>query len=158
MKLFFDENIGGSVPKALFAVGRSRGVRVDYPGRTRSRTWGRRIGSTDEQWITHIGKSGFLGISCNTKILANDEEREVILRESAGIVFLNDSAQEDSITTLQLILGQLDWLLWIHKEMPRPFAINLGKSGHKKVVIGDEEIANSYEPPSKRRKIEEETS
>ena len=141
MKLFCDEDFGKGVPEALRQVSRSRGIYVDYTGRTHSaRRRAQRLGATDQQWITHVGRGEFLGLSCNTKILENPEEIDTIFREKAGIVFIT-TGQEDAVDLLLLLLKELDWLLEIHENTPRPFAYTINMSRRKKQVIGEVDFA-----------------
>ena len=112
----------------------SRGISVDYVGRTqRGRKKAQRLGANDEQWITHVGRSGALGISCDKKMLENTEERSVILREKAGIVFIT-TGNEDSVKLLLLLLKELDWIRKIHAEVKRPFAFTLNYSRRRRQV------------------------
>ena len=136
MKLFFDENCGKSFPEAMRQVCPSRGISVDYVGRTqKARKRAQRLGATDEEWITHVGRSGSLGISCDKKMLENAEERAVILKEKVGIVIIT-TGSEDAVKLLLLLLKELDWLQKINKEVTRPFAFTLNLSRRKKQVLG----------------------
>ena len=135
MKLFFDENCGKGVPEAMRQVCPSRRISIDYVGRTnKAKKRAQRLGANDEQWITHVGRSGALGISCDKKMLENAEEESVILKEKAGIVFIT-TGSEDSVKLLLLLLKELDWLRIIHEEVPRPFAFTLNLSRRKKQVL-----------------------
>ena len=135
MKLFFDENCGKRFPEAMRQVCPSRGISVDYVGRAKkARKKAQRLGANDEEWITHVGQSGSLGISCDKKMLENAEERSVILREKAGIVFIT-TGSEDSVKLALLILKELGWLQKINEEVTRPFAFTLNLSRQKKKVL-----------------------
>lgn len=148
MKLFFDENFGKGVPEAIRQVCPSRGISVDYVGRTnKAKRRAQKLGATDEQWITHVGRSGALGISCDKKILENEEERFVIRTEKAGIVFVT-TGSEDSVKLLLLLLKELDWLRKIDEEVARPFAFTLNLSRQKRQVLG--EIADLTEWKNRR--------
>ena len=113
----------------------SRRISIDYVGRTKkARKRAQRIGANDEQWITYVGRSGALGISCDKKMLENAEEKSVILREKAGIVFVT-TGNEDSIKLLLLLLKELDWLRKVHEGVTRPFAFTLNLSRRKRQVF-----------------------
>ena len=134
MKLYFDENCGKGVPEALRLVCRSRGISVGYVGRTKSGRKAERLGANDEEWITYVGRSGSLGISCDKKMLENPVERSVIHKEGAGIVYIT-TGNEDSVKLLLLLLKELEWLQKVDEEVKRPFAFTLNYSRRKKQVL-----------------------
>jgi len=86
--LFFDNDIGRGVPDALHSVDiRVLSVLRRY----------RRGNTPDTRWLRDAGQNGWLVISCNKDILNVDEERELIISERVGFVFLTsgqDKARE----------------------------------------------------------------
>lgn len=119
MILFCDEDIGTKVPQALELVGLPTFSLV-------KRGW---ISKPDVEWLTEAGKRSWLALSCNKKMLLVPQERETIIRERVGIVFLT-SGEENLPKTLKLLLTKWTWLESIHLIIPRPFAFLLYPNGH----------------------------
>ena len=120
MRIFVDEDTGSSLAKALKAVG----VQVEYP--TKSLHSIIKLGAKDEDWLPIIGREGRLVLSRNTGILENEAERELVISEHVGIVFLPQHLRK--LRTLQLVMRKLDWLEIIDTE-PRPFAHRVSATG-----------------------------
>lgn len=79
LELLCDEDIGTGVPTALRAV--------DYQAFALVRLgWG---GRPDVEWLAWAGQNRYLVLSCNKKMLLVPEERDTIIREKVGLVFLN---------------------------------------------------------------------
>jgi len=98
--LFFDNDIGRGVPDALHSVDiRVLSVLRRY----------RRGNTPDTRWLRDAGQNGWLVISCNKDILNVDEERELIISERVGIVFLT-SCQDKAREILKLVLAKWSWL------------------------------------------------
>ena len=119
MILFFDNDIGRGVPDALHSV--NIGVLSVLKRYRRGNT-------PDTRWLRDAGANGWLVISCNKDILNVDEERELIISEKVGIVFLT-SGQEKAREILNLILRKWSWLEKIDREVERPFVFFLGLNG-----------------------------
>lgn len=66
------------------------------------------------------------------------EERDTIVREHVGIVFLT-SGQEHLPKVLRLILTKWEWLAQIDAQVERPFAFYLYPNGRTRRVL--------WEPP-----------
>lgn len=126
MKLFFDEDVGKGIPVAL----RSVGIRdVEFIGRDP------RLGKgiPDEIWLPFAGQHGYLAFSFNTGILYDEAQRNLLISERVGAVFLT-TGRARSIDVLRLILNEWDWLETIDVNTPRPFAYLLTLSGTKTIV------------------------
>ena len=123
MKLFFDEDTGGSVPRALRAIG----IRdSDWVGKDRCI----KPGTYNEDWLPYVGQNGYLLISCNRAILRAEAQRSILIRERLGAVFLA-SGKETRFSVLRLLLNRWQWLEAIDANEPRPFAYLLYASGMK---------------------------
>ncbi len=111
MILLCDEDIGTGVPNALTAVG--------YDARSLiGMSWG---GLPDQFWLTKAGQLGLLVLSCNKKMLKVAEERDTIIRENVGIVFLTSGEEHPPKVLLSLLKRWSDIeLLW--DTTPKPFA------------------------------------
>ncbi len=111
MILLCDEDVGTGVPKALVAVG--------YGARSlRGMSWG---GRADEFWLTRAGRLGWLVLSCNKGMLKVKAEKDTIVRERVGIVFLTTGEDYPPTVLLRLLKKWSDLeLLW--NTTPRPFA------------------------------------
>jgi hypothetical protein len=59
-------------------------------------------GTPDEEWLKDVGREGWLAISSNTRILTNDNQRQILVDEKVGIVFF---------TSGQLPRDRMLWLL-----------------------------------------------
>ncbi|MDP8922704.1 MAG: hypothetical protein M3O34_07490 [Chloroflexota bacterium] len=71
--------------------------------------------------------------SFNTGILAAQAQRELLIRERVGAVFLT-TGQERALDALRLILNQWTWLETIDAGTIRPFAYLLTMGGKKSAV------------------------
>lgn len=111
MILLCDEDVGTGVPKALTAVG--------YDARSIvGMSWG---GRPDEFWLTQAGRNEWLVFSCNKRMLKVTAERNTIIRERVGIIFLTSGEEHPRTVLLRLLQKWPDLeLLW--NTTPRPFA------------------------------------
>ncbi len=93
MILLCDEDVGTGVPKALAAVG--------YDARSMiGMSWG---GRADEFWLTKAGQQEWLVLSCNKRMLKVKAERDTIVRERVGIVFLTTGEEHPPSVLLRLL-------------------------------------------------------
>lgn len=126
MKLFFDEDVGKGIPQALRAVG----VRdVEYIGRDARLP----KGTLDESWLPFVGRQGYLVFSFNTGILYAEGQRQLLVDERVGAVFLT-AGRARAVDVLRLILNEWDWLETVDVSTPRPFAYLLTLTGRKTPV------------------------
>ncbi len=118
MILFCDEDIGTKVPDALHLVGYQTFS-------MRQKGW---LSREDTDWLTKAGQSGWLAFSSNKRMLKVIREREAIIREKVGIVFLT-SGEEYLPKVLRLLLAKWSWLELINDTELRPFAFFLYPNG-----------------------------
>lgn len=125
MKLFFDEDAGTRVAEALRVLDVAT---VEYISNRR------RIkkGTRDEDWLPVVGREGFLLLSCNIGILEAEAQRNLLIRENVGVVFL--PGQATRLQVLRLIVSKWEWLNSIHEHEPRPFAYVMALSGRVRPV------------------------
>lgn len=123
MILLCDEDIGAGVPTALHLVGYETVSMVNAG-------W---LSRPDVEWLAEAGRRGWLVLSCNKKMLQVPFERETIIREKVGIVFLT-TGQERSATVLWLLLGNWDKLAQIDADTARPFARFLSPRGRGRIT------------------------
>ena len=121
MILLCDEDIGTRVPKALTLV-RYRTMSIFQKGWA---SW------KDPKWLAIAGTKKWLVFSSNKKMLKVQEERETIIREKVGIVFLT-SGEEHLPKVLRLLLTKWEWLNYIDNNESRPFAYFLYPTGQYK--------------------------
>jgi hypothetical protein len=122
--LVCDEDVGTRIPQALKLVGLNV---LSFKDSGLSSV-------PDVQWLTDAGRRNWLVFSCNKRMLDVPVERETIIREKVGIVFLT-SGQEWLPNTLRLILTKWEWLELIDTITPRPFAYYLYPSGRARKVL-----------------------
>ena len=113
-----DEDIGSGVPHALRDVGFET-VSMSTQG------W---IGQPDEQWLAIAGQQGWLVLSANKRMLNVKEERDVIIREKVGIVYLT-TGWESPVNVLKVLLRKWDDLTLLDETEPRPFVRFLNMRG-----------------------------
>ena len=118
MILLCDEDIGTGIPQSLELVG-FEALSLAKRG------W---LSKPDTEWLTEAGQRGWLVLSCNKKMLEVPDERETIIRERVGIVFLT-SGEENLPRTLRLLLAKMEWFEAIDLLIPRPFAYFLYPRG-----------------------------
>ena len=118
MRLLCDENIGTGVPRALSLVGLEASSLYDRGWRTLA----------DTRWLGLAGRAEWLIFSCDKKMLQITEERETIIRESIGIVFLTNG-NEYPHDVLRLLLTRWKVLELLDRTEPRPFARFLSPRG-----------------------------
>ena len=118
MILLCDEDIGTGVPTALTAVG--------YDARALVRQgWG---GMPDVEWLAWAGGARMLVLSCNKKMLLVPTERQAIVNNDVGIVFLT-TGEERPARVLLTLLRRWGALEEIDSATPRPFAKLLSPNG-----------------------------
>ena len=119
MILLCDEDVGTGIPKALNLVDCKaysiHGLHWD--------------GKPDTYWLTEAGCREWLTFSYNKKILKVQSERETIIREKVGIVFLT-TGQEYSRKVLRLLLAKWEVLEFLWNTENRPFVRFLTPRGH----------------------------
>jgi hypothetical protein len=118
LNLLCDEDIGTGVPKALTLVG----------CKAKSLYGLHLAGKPDEFWLAKAGKNEWLVFSENKKILKVPSERETVIREKVGIVFLTNGS-EYSRKVLKLLLSKWDTLELLWDTVDRPFARFLSPNG-----------------------------
>ena len=118
MILLCDEDVGTGVPKALSLVGYRASALVELG----------LGGRPDVQWLTIAGRRGWLVLSCNKKMLVVQSERETIIRERVGIVYLT-TGWEQPAQVLKLLLNKWDKLELFDNTTSRPFARFLNPRG-----------------------------
>jgi len=116
--LLCDENLGTGVPQALRLVGFDTRWFVDLG-------W---TGHQDEDWLPRAGRNGWLVFSCNKKMLLVPSERQTIIREKVGIVFLTNG-EEYPKRILRLLLTKWETLELVWNTTERPFARFLSPNG-----------------------------
>lgn len=118
MILLCDENVGTGVPKALELVGYSTHSIVGLGWK----------GQLDEQWLSRAGQNQWLVFSCNKKMLLVPKQRNIIIQERVGIIFLTNG-EEYTAKVLRLLLTKWDTLELLWGTTERPFARFLSPNG-----------------------------
>jgi len=80
-------------------------------------------------WLAFAGQHQWLVFSYNKKMLLVPNERDTIIREKVGIVFLT-TGKILPPKSLKLLLGKWDVLELLDVTQPRPFARFLSPRGH----------------------------
>ena len=118
MILLCDENIGTGIPKAL--------TLVDCKARSLYEL--HMAGRPDTEWLPIAGKKEWLVFSDDKKMLKVPNERETIIHEKVGIIFLTNG-QEYVRKVLKLLLTKWDDLESLWDTTERPFARFLSPNG-----------------------------
>ena len=118
MILLCDEDIGTGVPDALHAVGHDAHSMVGMGWK----------GRPDVEWLALAGNAGMLVLSCNKKMLTVPSERQAIIDNKVGIVFLT-TGEERPAKVLQTLLRKWDALELLDSAESRPFARFLSPNG-----------------------------
>jgi len=116
--LLCDEDVGTGIPKALTLVNCKAWSLYELG-------WG---GWPDTKWLTQAGQNNWLVFSYNKKILKVPIERDTIIREKVGIVFLTNG-QEYIRTVLKILLAKWEYLESLWTKTPRPFVRFLSPNG-----------------------------
>jgi hypothetical protein len=124
--LLFDEDIGTKIPKALKLVGIKNVKSMADSG------FG--LGKPDVEWLKSAAQNDWLIFSCNKHMLDVPEERDTIIAEKVGIVFLT-SGQEYLREVLRLLLNKWGWLEFLDQKISRPFAYYLYPYGRTRQVL-----------------------
>lgn len=118
MILLCDENVGTGIPKALRLVG----YQAKYLYQLGL------AGRPDTEWLTVAGQNGWLVFSYDKKMLKVPSERETIIREKVGIIFLT-SGTEHTAAVLKLLLSKWATLGLLWDTSRRPFVRFLSPNG-----------------------------
>ena len=118
MILFCDEDIGTRVPQALDLVGLDTMSLVKQGWMSRP----------DTEWLAIAGERGWLVFSSNFRMLRSAIEKDAIIRNNVGIVFLT-SGDQFIRRVLWLLLVKWPWLERIDQTTPRPFVYFLSPTG-----------------------------
>lgn len=124
MKLFFDENIGYRVPKALRLVNVGD---VDYLTEWFGIEGKPAQGVRDEDWIPAIGSS-HLVITLDQRLLRRPNQRKLLADYGVGLICVT-SAHAPSKEMLLFVLRRLDRLEQLDSDTPRPFAFRVSLKG-----------------------------
>lgn len=118
MILLCDEDVGTGVPKALKLVG----LESRYLHQLGL------AGKPDTEWLAKAGQNEWLVFSYNKKILKVPSEREAIIHNKIGIIFLTNGT-EYTRTVLRLLLAKWDTFELLWSTVERPFVRFLSPNG-----------------------------
>jgi hypothetical protein len=128
VRIFFDEDTGAGVPRALRAL-RLPGVIVE---------WARpdadapvKKGTRDEVWIPWVASNNYLIFSCNRAIWETDAERDCLLANNGIAVFLT-TGQERKLEMMRLVLNEWEWFVSVWDTPLRPVVWQITIRGAKK--------------------------
>ena len=125
MKLFFDEDMGTGIPRALALV-RAPVDSIVFP----TTMPGAQItkGAADLDWIHWAATTGHLALSQNQRMLRDPAERAAIEANRLGIVFVG-TGRAPAWRVLTLLLRRWAWLEQLDTNISRPFAYRVALSG-----------------------------
>jgi hypothetical protein len=121
---YFDENLGINIPRALKLLNLPA-----IPGA--SKRYG--AGQVDIDYLKRAGQKGWLAISANKRMLEVPDERDTIINEKVGIVFLTDGNMLRPALML-LLLRKWSWFEEIDANEERPFVYYLYPYGKKRNI------------------------
>ena len=125
MILWCDENIGTAVPRALASVGYRAHALYDLGGASRP----------DVDWLVQAGRERVVVFSCDKKMLKVPNEKQTIIDERVGIVFLT-SGQEKTALVLKMLLSRWSRMEELDNTTPRPFARFVTPNGIVRLRFG----------------------
>jgi hypothetical protein len=117
--LVFDEDCGTGIPKALWLVGYTTHNFVELG-------WS---GKKDVEWLPWVGQNGWLLFSYNKKQLEVPTERNAIIDNGVGVVYLT-TGEESAPRVLLLLLKKWAALELLDDGIERPFVRFLHPNGH----------------------------
>lgn len=164
MNLFLDEDNGTGIPKALQLV-KPSGDTIYFPSNKNHQPIKR--GAKDREWIPMVGELGWLVFSQNKWMINNEEERQLLVANRVGIVYL-DTGTEPAFPVLRMLLNRWDWLRTLDADVSaRPFAhlITIGGKHrpldiHKTAPLGPVRLAGAiprtriFEAPSTSQPVQ----
>ena len=118
MKIFFDEDNGTGIPRALKLV-RVPNAEIHYASNKDNQLIGK--GAKDPDWIPLIGAQRFLLFSQNKAMIENEFERRLLIEHRVGAVFLATGRQR-AHEVLRMLLNRWEWLELVDATIERPFA------------------------------------
>jgi PIN like domain len=118
VKIFFDEDNGTGIPRALQLIRPPNGE-VHYPSNKGNQLVGK--GTKDRDWIPLAGRLGMLVFSQNKRMLENAEERGLLIEHEVGAVYLS-SGNERAVPVMRMLLNRWEWLTLVDATVERPFA------------------------------------
>jgi hypothetical protein len=127
--LLCDEDVGTGIPKALNLVS----CETKY---LRRLGW---AGKPDVEWLAKAGQNEWLVFSYNKKILKVPIERETVIRENVGIIFLT-TGTEYNRNVLRLLLAKWDTFELLWATVNRPFARFLSPNGRLRKKYKDYQL------------------
>ena len=119
MVLVFDEDCGTGIPKALWLVGYTTHNLFELG-------WS---GKKDIEWLPWVGQNGWLLFSYNRKQLEVPTERNAIIDNRVGVVYLT-TGEESAPRVLLLLLKKWGALELLDDGIERPFVRFLHPNGH----------------------------
>ncbi len=100
-------------------------------------------GKPDAVWLAKAGQNGWLVFSYNKKILEVPNERETIIREKVGIIFLTNGTEYNR-KVLRLLLTKWDTFELFWSTVERPFARFLSPNGRLSDKYKDYQLIIDY--------------
>ncbi|MFN0148275.1 MAG: hypothetical protein ACKVT1_17380 [Dehalococcoidia bacterium] len=130
MRIFFDEDNGTGIPRALKLV-RLPNAEIHYASNSDNQLVGK--GTKDADWIPVVGARGFLLFSQNRTMLENEAERQLLIEHQVGAVFLA-TGRLRSFEVLRMLLNRWQWLELVDANIERPFAYIISASGRARPI------------------------
>lgn len=108
MKLFFDEDNGTGIPKAVSLLKAPGLTDIQFPSNDRKfGKWPR--GTPDGEWLPWAGRENYLVISQNSRILETPNEFALIEPNNVKIVFI-ENGHSTAWRVFQVIQSRWSWL------------------------------------------------
>jgi len=119
VKLFFDEDNGTGIPRALSLIKPPEDT-IFYPSDKNHQVVKR--GTKDRDWIPIAGENGWLVFSQNKWMVNNEEERNLLIANRVGIVYLSTGGAR-AFPVMKMLLNRWNWLRELDADVTsRPFA------------------------------------
>jgi hypothetical protein len=115
MILFFDRNMGKSIPDALHLL--------DLPVKKHDEHFGPT--TTDEEWLAKVGEEGWLAITRDERIRWNQSERRALADHRVGCFVLVGAAKLPRWDSVRIIARNWDRIQELSTAEERPFLCEL---------------------------------
>ena len=123
--IFFDRSVPKSVADAIKQVRDDvRWLEEEFPH-----------GTPDPEWLSEVGRRGWLVVSRDKRIRYRPGEKQAIVENRVGCFCLTQTTNPTRWQFLKLIVSTLDEMERLFAETERPFIYGISKDGQFRRLI-----------------------